>query len=185
MIAKFGYATVYLLELSNRLLASSQVVNELGSIILWDPDKNFTLTKYIKHNSNILLQLTNGMLLSSNNIGYTNIFSVNAQINVTSKLTNHKKNINKIFKVDSEKLISISDDKLCLNDVNEESLLYSKCRDLTEKIQDLLVIKKNYFITSYFNGNISYWNYVYLETSFSKKKILKFYTLKNQTNLLP
>ena len=169
LIAKFGSGTVDLLELSNRLLASSQTMYGSGSIILWDPDKNFTLIKSIKHNSNKLLQLTNGMLLSSNKIGSTNIFSINTQINVTSKLTNHKKNINKIFKVDSEKLISISDDKLCLNEVNEESVFYSKCQDLTEKIQDLLVIKKNYFITSYFNGNISYWNYVYLETRFSKK----------------
>ena len=60
------YGTFYLLELSNRLLASSQVVNGLGSIILWDSDKNFTLIKYIKHNSNILLQLEGQSVVGKN-----------------------------------------------------------------------------------------------------------------------
>jgi hypothetical protein len=65
-------------------------VNVVGSIILWDSDKIFTFIKYIEPNSDILLQLTNGMLLFYSS-DYTKNLSVNAQINVTSKLRNHKK----------------------------------------------------------------------------------------------
>lgn len=172
------------LELSNGYLASSpQLHSEFSAVTIWDTFSNFTKFKKILH-MDLLLQLKNGDLLTQEyDSDYIKVLDVYTTINITSKITDHQKEINKLYKANNSLVLSLSEDKLCLNQIKiETSLPSSKCRNLENKIQDILPVNNTHFITSYFNGNISYWDNENLK-SYYTKHISEILNIKKSVNL--
>jgi WD40 repeat protein len=161
-----------LTQLSNGLLVSGS-----SYLLTWDPNNDYrevkmldSPTSYIKQYFS-LLQLSNGILVAGGGVSIPGkVLEMDSiiklydfsppNIKINSKETTHIKEIYKIGRISDSTFVSVSEDKICLNEEKDEdnALQSVICRNTNNNIADILALNETTFITSYLNGTISYWD---------------------------
>jgi hypothetical protein len=143
-----------LLQLSNGMLVSAS--ND-KTINIWNPNDNYNLVKTLTGHSsgvNSLLQLSNGMLGS----GSDEINIWNPYVNVNVLPSKHSKEINIIKNINETYVMTVSEDMICISEIQNINTTTYKCTDLKQKINDVTKLNSTHYLSSEYNGNLNYWD---------------------------
>jgi hypothetical protein len=161
-------------ELSNGMIISSGNRNKIDIYSPHD-DYNFALSFKVgnfterdgpyddnRHAIKELLSLSNGMLLARSD--EDDWLFLNTNRLMTTTRTNHTKEIKSLKKINDTRIISMSEDMICVDNFNNHTKnnnpsLSSKCTSLAFTVTDLIMINSTHFISSDNKGGISYWDF--------------------------
>lgn len=102
------------------------------------------------------IEISDKMFIKGKDNGDLSIYTIDSVLTVKTN-SQHSKKIDKItsLRYISPSFISISEDKICVNYMNQESDFL--CQNLTAKITDVIHLDPEFLLTTHTNGLINIW----------------------------